>query len=227
MPCRVLPSIAILIALAPSAAADTEVLVVDPPAPQASVAAPSLTPSRTKDRLRFYAEMVLGYGRVHGEMVSPFTGYRGRTDSDVRGLRWAVGARLATTAMDVRLGAVLDVVSAGGEGAAIGLELQADWPLPAGWRAGGRVSISSGNGNGDPTTLDGVVGVAGLRLRKDVAIIGLDAVQVWHGDGSAIGGMLSVGMSGRPGKYLVGVSATAASILGVVAIVAMAGTTTH
>jgi hypothetical protein len=206
-------------AVARPAAADTEVLVLDPPAAPAVGA-----PARRDGGL--YAEMSLGYGRLRAELAFA-NGNRWMTDSDVRGLRWALGGRVAFGAMEARLGAVLDVVNAGGNGAALGVETQLDWPLGAGWRGGARLSVGKGDGNGDPTTLDGVVGSAGLRLRRDVIIVGVDAVRVWHPEGDATGGLVVLGFGGRPGKYLAGTSAVVASVVGIILLGAMAGATTH
>ena len=230
MPSRIVPIVAVAVlgglATARPAAADAEVLEVDPPAVAVGTAALA-APVAPASRLGFYAEMMLGYGHLRSELVSPNNGYRSMTGTDTRGLRWALGARISEGAMDVRLGAVVDVVSASGTGAAIGVELQADWAFAAGWRAGGRISGAIGNGNGDPTTLDGNVGCAGIRLRKDAAIIGVDAVRVWHPDGHATGGMLTIGFGGRPGKYLVGASAGATAVLAILAMASFAGATTH
>jgi hypothetical protein len=218
---RVLVAIALAVAVAASPAhAETEVLEVDPPGPPGP---PAVHPAR----LGFYGEVSLGYGYLSGETVSPTNRDRAMTDSGGGHLRWALGARVTHLHLDARFGGVIDVVNTDGAGAAFGAELQVDWPLPAGWRAGVRGSLSAGNGNGSPTTLDGLVGCAGVRLRKDAAIIGLDAVRVDQDRAQATGAIVTVGLGGRPGKVLVGVSAAATAVLGVLAIGLMAGATTH
>ena len=217
MPFR-LVVVLLLVLGASRANADSEVLAVDPPA---GPPAPAVAP-----RVGFYGEMFLGYGLLQEEL--DFPSGRMTTQTDARSLRWALGARVAAGDMDIRLGGVIDVVHASsGEGAAIGLELQMDWPLVSGWRAGGRGSLSTGNGDGTPTTLDGVIGSAGLRLRKDYVIVGLDGMRVWNDHGHATGAMLTVGFGGRPGKYLVGVSAATTAVLGAILIGVMSTGSTH
>ncbi|GEM_PF-3961396 len=149
---------------------------------------------------------------------------------DVRGalgLSWR-----SASGIIVRGGAVLDVFTAGSStnGAALGIELQADteiaeWP---GWRIGGRLAGSLGDGGKATEAGEGQLLVPGVRLRKDFGFVGVDAILVRGGDSerrrSANAFVFGAGVIGKPAVVVIGIGGVIAGIVGIVAYRALRNT---
>ena len=130
-----------------------------------------------------------------------------------------------------RAKAAVDVFKGQGEGAALGIEAQGLWDLRQAWRIGPRLSASLGNGNGSPTSGDGQIVMAGIRVHSGDVVFGVDSVFIRNGQdgdhGFANGVLAGVGIGGRSGKYGIAISAGAAALLGILAIVALSQVSTH
>lgn len=171
-------------------------------------------------QLGWFGDLSIGAAALHQETTSPINGYHDVRNALVLDGRGALGLTLGRPSGAVaRVGVVVDVAKFGSYGVAIGVAGEIDWVVAAGWRLGPRVSLSAGNGNGEPSSFDGTVGMAGLHAEHRFVSLQLDAIRVWHPDGYAAGAALSVGLAGRPGKYAAVGSAIGAAVVAVALLI--------
>lgn len=179
----------------------------------------------------FYGEPSVWGGKLWGEYHGA-TGFGMDVSSGMVDLRLSLGAAIAIRpGWNARVGAAVDVFKGQSEAAALGIEAQALRDLRRAWRIGLRVSASLGNGNGVPTSGDGQIVMAGLRIHRGVVVFGVDGVFIRNGTegnhGFANGILAGVGIGGRPGKYGIAISAGGAALLGILAVVALRQAYTH
>jgi hypothetical protein len=182
------------------------------------IAEPSPPPVRPPDRVALYTEASIGHASMRGAETHWDGTYQHR-GADLALVRWALGAELRHHRLRARLGGVLDVTEGVYSVApTLGIELFADGALDAGWRLGARVAVAWSDGNATPVAFDGTTGMAGLRIGRPPFSLGVDAAHVWRDDGHATGMIASVGVGGRPGKYLLGASAVGAVVAGLLVL---------
>lgn len=213
-----------LVMLATFAVLGTTLAAADPTAdPTASTNETAATSGRPR-RAAFYGEVSAWYGRLGFPRQYP----GGPDRATIKDLRWSLGfAVTQTDSWSVRIGPVFDVFVGDSYGAAFGLAGQLDWSLGRGWWIGTRGSLAKGDGNGTVATGDGLVMMAGLRVRDAAFSFGVDAVRVANDDAAGTGILAGIGLDGRPGKYGIAASAAGGLVVGVLAAIAMSRANTH
>ncbi|NVB84235.1 MAG: hypothetical protein HOV81_38015 [Kofleriaceae bacterium] len=174
------------------------------------------------ERPRLYTDASLWIGHRWSEKQFG-ADYVEDTDEPAALLRYSAGAVFVLhEKLDLRVGPALDLAWDAEEksGIAIGLEGEVDHRLDPTWALGARLSFSVGGGRAAAT--EGQNAMAGLRLRSDSVMFGIDAVFARSGDTTTFrstrGVMLGAGLTGRPGRYVFAGSAAIATIVGIIGL---------
>jgi hypothetical protein len=120
-----------------------------------------------------------------------------------------------------RVGPSIGILSAYTDSFAAGLESQVDYPVIAGWRLGGRGSLSIARQKR-------AMWIAGVRARHRVVSLGVDVIGFGPNAGGtrghAVGMMGTLGLEGRAGKYGLGLGLAGGAIIMGLTVLALAGT---